>query len=146
MSDIEKRWVRITPCENIPLREGRPVHIAGRELAIFNFGDRFVVTENRCPHRNGPLADGIISGQTIVCPLHAWKFDLVSGACINHPESHSCLNTFPTRVENGIILVELPYALSEVKTDPKHSAHRDRPLRWVQRKPFTPSDERAVEA
>lgn len=145
MRDTDTHWVRVTFCENIPPREGRAIHVGGRELAIFHLGGRFVATENRCPHRNGPLADGIVSGQSIVCPLHAWKFDLDSGACLNHPGSRSCLNTFPVRIENGIILVELPGVPPEAKT-PMHSAHRDRPLRWVQRKPFTTSDESAAEA
>jgi nitrite reductase (NADH) small subunit len=146
MSDTDTQWVRITFCGNIPPREGRAIRVGGRELAVFNLGERFVATENRCPHRNGPLADGIISGQSIVCPLHAWKFDLESGACVNHPGSESCLSTFPVRIESGIILVELPCAPSQAKTPPRETTHRDRPLRWVQRKPFTPSDEHAAEA
>jgi nitrite reductase (NADH) small subunit len=146
MTDTGTHWVRLTLCENIPPREGRAIQVAGRELAVFNLGDRFVATENHCPHRNGPLADGIVSGQSVVCPLHGWKFSLGSGACLNHPESPNCLATFAVRIENGIILVELPCAPSEPKTAPIHSAHRDRPLRWVQRKPFVPSDEHAAEA
>ncbi len=43
-------WVRVTTCDNIPLREGRAVIVGGRELAIFNLGDRFLATDNRCPH------------------------------------------------------------------------------------------------
>jgi len=146
MTNLETRWMSITSCENIPPREGRAIQAANHALAIFNLGDRFVATESQCPHRGGPLGDGIISGQTVVCPLHAWKFDLVSGACVNHPESQSCLNTFPTRVEGGIIFVELPGAPPETKTAPVHFAHRDRPLRWVQRKPCSSTDERAAEA
>ena len=146
MSDTNTHWVRITFCGNIPPREGRAIRVGGRELAVFNLGERFVATENRCPHRHGPLADGIISGQCIVCPLHTWKFDLESGACVNHPGSESCLSTFPVRIENGIILVELPCAPSQANAAPMQSAHRDRPLRWVQRKPSMPSDEHAAEA
>ena len=146
MRDLETCWVRITACENIPVREGRAIQVGNRGLAIFNLGDRFVATESHCPHRAGPLADGIISGQTVVCPLHAWKFDLVSGTCANHPESHSCLNTFPTRVEGGIIFVELPCAPPETKPAHGHFSQRDRPLRWVERKPFSSPDERATEA
>jgi len=146
MSDTNTHWVSITFCGNIPPREGRAIRVGGRELAVFNLGERFVATENRCPHRHGPLADGIISGQSIVCPLHTWKFDLESGACVNHPGSESCLSTFPVRIENGIILVELPCAPSQANAAPMQSAHRDRPLRWVQRKPSMPSDEHAAEA
>src|SRR5690348_6307114 len=76
----QEKWVRITRCENIPLREGRAVRVGNRDIAVFNLGGRFLAVENRCPHQAGPLADGIISGNTVVCPLHAWKVDLECGA------------------------------------------------------------------
>ena len=104
----EKIWVRITHCENIPLREGRAVDAGGLEIAVFNLEDHFLAVSNRCPHRNGPLADGIVSGDTIVCPLHAWKFDLETGAGVSSASTSSCIETFRTCVEDGIVLVELP--------------------------------------
>ena len=67
------QWVKATACDNIPLREGRAVTFGGRELAIFNMGDRFLATDNQCPHKGGPLCDGIVTGDSVVCPLHAWK-------------------------------------------------------------------------
>jgi nitrite reductase (NADH) small subunit len=101
-----KKWVRITEIENIPLREGRAVQIAGHDIAIFNLGDRFLAVENRCPHRGGPLADGIVSGSAVVCPLHAWKVDLVSGEVLNREDAR-CVKTFPTRVDRGIVSLEI---------------------------------------
>jgi phenylpropionate dioxygenase-like ring-hydroxylating dioxygenase large terminal subunit len=68
-----KRWTRIALSRDIPLREGRAVKVGDREIAIFNLGDRFLAVDNRCPHKGGPLADGIVSGAAVVCPLHAWK-------------------------------------------------------------------------
>jgi nitrite reductase (NADH) small subunit len=105
-----KRWVRITAVENIPLREGRAVQVGGQVVAIFNLGDRFLALENRCPHRGGPLADGIVSAGTVVCPLHAWKVDLATGGVTNQPENPQCIRTFPVRVEGGAIFVELSFA------------------------------------
>ena len=72
----QRQWVRVTPCESIPLREGRAVTLGGRQIAIFNLGDRFLATDNQCPHRGGPLCDGIVAGDSVVCPLHAWKVPL----------------------------------------------------------------------
>jgi nitrite reductase (NADH) small subunit len=133
MTQIEKRWVRVTACENIPVREGKVAEIAGHQVAIFNLGDRFLAVENRCPHRGGPLADGIVSGNAVVCPLHAWKFDLTTGNVANHSESEACVATFPARVEAGIISVELPLLVD--KQSLQVSCDRtDRPVRWVQRK------------
>lgn len=100
------KWMRVTPAENIPPHEGRSVQVGGVELAIFNLKDRFVAIENRCPHQGGPLCDGIVSGATVVCPLHGWRFDLDSGAAIR-ASVPACVATFPTRVEDGIILVDV---------------------------------------
>jgi nitrite reductase [NAD(P)H] small subunit len=102
----EHNWTRITGIENIPPREGRSVAINGLELAIFNLQDRFVTIENQCPHKGGPLCDGIVSGTTVVCPLHGWRFDLDSGMA-TRASSPACINTFPTRVENGVVLVDV---------------------------------------
>ena len=111
-----KALVRITAVENIPLREGRSVEVGGQDLAIFNLGNRFLAVENRCPHRGGPLADGIVSGSTVVCPLHAWKIDLMAGSVTNRPENLKCVRTFQTRVEDGVVLVEFRLANSAMES------------------------------
>ncbi len=107
-----KKWVHVTRIENIPLREGRAVQVGGHDVAVFNLGDRFLAVENKCPHRGGPLADGIVSGTTVVCPLHAWKVDLTSGEVVNQPANVRCVRTFPTRVEKGVLSVEIAVALT----------------------------------
>ena len=102
----ECKWTRITPTENIPLREGRAIRAGDRNIAIFNLNGRFVTIENECPHRGGPLCDGIVAGTTVVCPLHGWRFDLETGMAVR-ASLPSCVATYPTRVEDGIILVAL---------------------------------------
>ncbi len=104
----EIRWIRVTQQENIPPREGRAVQIGGREIALFNLGDRFLATENRCPHQGGPLCDGIVTATSVVCPLHAWKVNLETGT-VERPAAgrEHCVGTFPTRVEDGIVLIGL---------------------------------------
>src|SRR5713226_1574226 len=100
------KWTRITRTENIPPREGRPIRIGDLEIAIFNLNGRFLAIENECPHKGGPLCDGIVSGTTVVCPLHGWRFDLQTGAAVR-ATLPACVTTFPTRVEDGIILVDV---------------------------------------
>ena len=102
-----KRWTRIALCDDIPRREGRAVKVGNREIAIFNLGDRFLAVDNRCPHKGGPLADGIVSGAAVVCPLHAWKMSLETGEGRNSASASSCVETFRTRVEHGVIFLEL---------------------------------------
>lgn len=103
----ETEWIRITKVPNIPLREGRSVKIAGREIALFNLGDRFLAIDNRCPHRGGPLAEGIVAGASVVCPLHAWKVALETGEVAGTGPSQ-CVSTYRTRVRDGVISVEIP--------------------------------------
>jgi nitrite reductase (NADH) small subunit len=100
-------WIRIAPCEDLPLREGRTVILDGRQIAIFNLGDRFLAVDNQCPHKGGPLADGIVSGGSVVCPLHAWKVDLATG-CVERPsDAGRCIRTYDVRVDNGILALRL---------------------------------------
>lgn len=103
-----RQWIAIAPATHIPVREGRAVRVGSREIAIFNLGERFVAIDNECPHKGGPLCDGIVAGTTVVCPLHGWKIDLETGA-LAQPGLPVCVETFRTRVdENGIIFVERP--------------------------------------
>ena len=99
-------WTGITHIRNIPPREGRPVKIGNLEIAIFNLNGRFLTVENVCPHKGGPLCDGIVTGTAVVCPLHGRHFDLETGVPVRASEP-SCLAVFPTRVEDGIIFVAL---------------------------------------
>jgi nitrite reductase (NADH) small subunit len=102
-----KRWTRIALCDDIPLREGRAVRVGNREIAIFNLGGRFLAVDNRCPHKSGPLADGIVSGAAVICPLHAWKMSLETGEGLNSASASSCVETFRTRVEHGVVFLEI---------------------------------------
>ena len=107
-SRMSRQWIAIAPATHFPVREGRAVRVGSREIAIFNLGERFVAIDNECPHKGGPLCDGIIAGTTVVCPLHGWKVDLDSGG-VAKPDVPVCLETFRTRVdERGIIFVERP--------------------------------------
>ena len=108
------RWIRVTACTNVPVREGRAVRLGDREFALFNLGDRFLATDNRCPHQGGPLCDGIVSGDSVVCPLHAWKINLASGR-VERPSQGSppCIRTYPTRLEDGIVLIQLDAGITD---------------------------------
>ena len=101
-----RRWLRITACENIPPREGRAVKVGDSEFALFNLGDRFLAVDSRCPHKAGPLCDGIVTGTSVVCPLHAWKVNLETGQVERPANETGCVRTYPTLVEDGIVLVE----------------------------------------
>ena len=128
----KKTWIQIAHCSEIPLREGRAVRVGNHEIAIFNLGNRFLAVENLCPHRGGPLADGIVSGSTVVCPLHAWKFNLETGEGVSATSHGSCVQKFPTRVEDGIVLLELPaeFAGGSAVAPACAELEVDRPWSW----------------
>lgn len=103
------KWMRVTEVKNIPVRQGRTVRFGTLEVAIFNLGGAFRAVESRCPHKQGPLADGIVAGDDIICPLHNWRISLDSGF-VKQPQDHSgsCVKSYPCRVENGIVMVAIP--------------------------------------
>ncbi len=106
-------WIRITAAENIPPREGRAVQVGALELAIFNTGDGFLAVENRCPHGGGPLADGIVGGTTVTCPLHNWRVCLESGSVKRGCEGGApTVATFPVCVVDGIVMLAVDQALA----------------------------------
>lgn len=131
-------WMRITECSNIPPREGRTTTIGDREIAIFNLGpstrlgtgpstelgtgDRFLAVDNRCPHRGGPLGDGIIAGDSVVCPLHAWKINLETGVVQRPAATAACVRAYETRVADGVILIALPSKDTDVTNDEGQAA------------------------
>jgi nitrite reductase (NADH) small subunit len=74
-------WLDLGPVTQIPLRGARSVPVAGgEEIAIFRTGeDRIYALENRCPHKGGPLSQGIVIGDRVACPLHNWTISLKTG-------------------------------------------------------------------
>jgi nitrite reductase (NADH) small subunit len=94
--------VTLGPLDLIPQGEGRTFALNEERIAVFHArsGELFA-TQADCPHRNGPLADGLIGDGTVICPLHAWKFDLSSGQL----RGGDCkLKTYPVRLtSDGLI-------------------------------------------
>ena len=104
------RWLRLATTDSLPPREGRAVVIGDRELALFNLGDRILAIDNRCPHKGGPLCDGIVAGGAVVCPLHAWKVDLETCAVVRPASANACVQSYETRVEDGVVMIAVPVA------------------------------------
>jgi nitrite reductase [NAD(P)H] small subunit len=93
----------IGPIDAIAPGQGRAFIVAGRTIAVFRQRDgRVFATDNQCPHRGGPLAEGIVGDGTVICPLHSWKIDLASGRCLSEVAG---VRTYAVRVVNGRLLV-----------------------------------------
>lgn len=94
------------PISQIPVGEGREFAVGGELIAVFHTrGGGLYATQALCPHRNGPLIDGLVGGTAVVCPFHAWKFDLMTGEAL----MGSCgITTYPVRLEpSGEIMLTL---------------------------------------
>jgi nitrite reductase (NADH) small subunit len=100
------RRVRLGQLAAIPEGEGRTYDAEGVKVAIFRGrGGHLFATQAECPHRGGPLADGLVGGTTLVCPLHEWTFDLLSGMAL---QGECGIRTYPCRVdEEGVVVVDM---------------------------------------
>ncbi len=73
-------WVKVCELGDIPLLGSRVVQTARGDIAVFRTaGDEVFALHDRCPHKGGPLSQGIVAGTTVTCPLHGWKIGLRSG-------------------------------------------------------------------
>src|SRR5438132_12038123 len=75
-----EHWVRVAATGEISPGEGRVVETGGRALAVFNVEGTYYAIDNSCSHRGGPLGEGDLEGTVVVCPWHAWRWDVTSGA------------------------------------------------------------------
>jgi nitrite reductase/ring-hydroxylating ferredoxin subunit len=82
------------------------VEADGRTLALFNVSGAFYALDNSCSHRGGPLGEGDLDGTVVVCPWHAWRWDVTSGANMNNPAVK--MACFPVSLEGDQVWVDLP--------------------------------------
>ncbi len=107
MTLLEQNWHDIGAETDIPLRGARCVKIEGRTLAIFRTmdGSLFAI-DDACPHKKGPLRDGIVHGHAVTCPLHNWVINLETGEA--QGEDHGKTATYQTRLQQGRLQIYLP--------------------------------------
>jgi len=98
-------WIDVGPLSAIPMRGARTVPVAGgEEVALFRTGDNQVFAlVNRCPHKKGPLSQGIVHGHAVSCPLHNWRISLATGEALG--EDRGCTPTIPVKVTGGRVLL-----------------------------------------
>jgi nitrite reductase (NADH) small subunit len=102
----EATWTDIGGLDQIPRRGARVVRTAHGCVAVFRtVDDHAFALEDRCPHRGGPLSQGIVHGTSVTCPLHNWVLSLETGEAQGADKGHAL--SLPLRVENGRILLDL---------------------------------------
>jgi len=100
------RWIDIAALEDIPLRGARTLRTPEGCVAVFRtHDDRVFALDDRCPHKGGPLSDGMVHGHTVTCPLHAWVFDLETGRAQGADEG--AVATYPAQIVAGRVLIDV---------------------------------------
>jgi nitrite reductase (NADH) small subunit len=98
-------WIDIAALEDVPQRGARIIKTALGCVAVFRTADDEVFAlDNACPHKAGPLAEGIVHGKSVTCPMHNWVISLETGEAQGADEGS--VATYPARVDGGRILLD----------------------------------------
>jgi nitrite reductase (NADH) small subunit len=101
---IQRKFV--IKASELPEKLGKTVHVGSQEIALFKLSSgKIKAIENRCPHKGGVLAEGMVSGEHVFCPLHDWKINVTDGK-VQAPDE-GCVRTFTVEVENDDVFVVL---------------------------------------
>jgi 3-phenylpropionate/trans-cinnamate dioxygenase ferredoxin component len=98
-------YVAVAQPEELTPGEGRVVEVNGNEVALFNLNGTFYAIDNVCVHQGGPLGEGVLEGEHVVCPWHRWKYNVKSGVCEANPSVK--VKTYSVKLEDGQIKVAL---------------------------------------
>lgn len=99
-------WIEVLAVNDIPPLGARVVRHGQLDIAVFrNAADEIFALEDSCPHKGGPLSQGIVHGRKVTCPLHNWNIELDSG-CAVAPDV-GCAREFPIRIEDGRVWLDL---------------------------------------
>jgi nitrite reductase (NADH) small subunit len=102
---MKNNWLKICTLEDIPLLGSRVVRRDEGDIAIFRSGENEVFALlDKCPHRGGPLSQGIVFGKRVACPLHNWVINLDDGSVVEPDQG--CTRSFACKVEGGIVFVD----------------------------------------
>jgi nitrite reductase (NADH) small subunit len=99
-------WIAVGSLEDIPRLGARVVKTEGGDIAVFRTaGDEVFALRDRCPHKGGPLSQGIVHGREVACPLHDWKISLETGLAVAPDEG--CAARYAVRVQDGAVFLQL---------------------------------------
>lgn len=92
---------------DIPEGEGRPFHVDGTMVAVFNLGEAYYAINDFCPHMGASLAGGYVENGGVMCPWHAWRFSVKDGTWLDNPTGKVKTACYEVRVVNGEIQVNV---------------------------------------
>jgi nitrite reductase (NADH) small subunit len=95
-------WIEIGALNDIPVLGSRVVRTSSGDIAVFRTADDEVFAlDDRCPHKGGPLSQGIVHNKRVTCPLHNFVIELASGQAV--APDQGCTPVHATKVENGVV-------------------------------------------
>ena len=105
------RWIKIGSINDIPCRGARCVATPRGRMAVFRTGDDQVFAiKDRCPHKGGPLSQGIVHGTSVTCPLHNWVISLETGKALGADQGE--VRTIPVKIEDDQLFIAIEAATS----------------------------------
>ena len=101
---MNKNWIEVGSLDDIPVQGSRVVKTEGGDIAIFRTeGDEVFALQDKCPHKGGPLSQGIVHGKKVACPLHNWNIKLDGGDVVAPDEG--CTASYPVKIEAGKVML-----------------------------------------
>jgi nitrite reductase (NADH) small subunit len=98
--------IKVTTLDELPEKLGKRIQLGPYEIALFKLSSGKVrAIENRCPHKGGVLSEGMISGDSVFCPMHDWKINLNNGKV--HEPDIGCVKTYQVEVVNNEVYIVL---------------------------------------
>lgn len=98
-----RKWYPVVETNVIPVKEGRRVTFGNQEVALFNIGGEYLAIDNHCPHKQGPLSEGIVAGKAVFCPLHNMKINLENGCALTGGQGQ--VKTYPVKMLQGKVCI-----------------------------------------
>jgi len=122
-------WTPVAKVSDLSPESARVVRAAGMDMALVCTPDGLFAMDNVCPHSGGSLGEGVVQGNTVTCPLHAWQFDCKSGRCLTEKRPNQKL--FPVRMEKDQVLVEVPDAPSQAAPAAEEEKTKPQENEWI---------------
>ena len=107
----ELEEIRACAVEDVPAQEGRVITVHGRPIALFRASSGWFALDNTCTHQGGPLASGLLSEESVACPLHERRFELSTGRAVDH--DCGAVASYPVEVRDGAVFLGVPVARSD---------------------------------
>jgi nitrite reductase (NADH) small subunit len=103
---MKTEWKRLCALDEIPQQGSRVVKSAKGDIAVFRTAaDEIFALHDKCPHKGGPLSQGIVAGKVVTCPMHSWKIQLENGEAV--APDKGCSQSFAVKLEDGTVWLKL---------------------------------------